>query len=216
MNHFPLQQQRVASESIVMKKKLARHNLMLSRFYQSDKGSAAIESAFVLPIILLLFLSLQDFTLLVSLNRKITATSAMIGDTISQYPNTITRAAVTDIFNSVGLIMQPTPDTQVRVNVYGYYLNNGAVKLRWQVNNANGPTCTAPDTSNFANLMASGNDLVVSVSCMTYTPVIASFMGKSILGGTSFLLNQSIALRPRGSLTLNCVTVSGGNTSCSS
>ena len=199
-----------------MKKKLARRNLTLSRFYQSDKGSAAIESAFVLPIMLLLFLSLQDFTLLVSFNRKITATSAMIGDTISQYPNTITRAAVTDIFNSVALIMQPSPATLVRVNVYGYYLKNGAATIRWQVNNANGPTCTAPDTSNFANLMASGNDLVVAVGCMTYTPVIASFMGKSILGGTSFLLNQSIALRPRGSLTLNCVTVSGGNTSCSS
>ena len=197
-----------------MKKKLARHNL--SRFCLSDKGSAAIESAFVLPIILLLFLSLQDFTLLVSFNRKITATTSMIADTISQYPNTITRAAVTDIFNSVGLIMQPTPTTQVRVNVYGYYLNNGTVKLRWQVNNGNGPTCNAPDTSNFANLMATGNDLVVSVSCMTYVPVITSFMGNSILGGTSFLLNQSIALRPRGSVTLNCVTVSGGSTSCSS
>ena len=199
-----------------MKKKLARHNLFLSRFYRSDRGSAAIESAFVLPIILLLFLSLQDFTLLVSFNRKVTATTSMIADTISQYPNTITRAAVTDIFNSVGLIMQPTPTTQVRVNVYGYYLNNGTVKLRWQVNNGNGPTCNAPDTSNFANLMATGNDLVVSVSCMTYVPVITSFMGNSILGGTSFLLNQSIALRPRGSVTLNCVTVSGGSTSCSS
>ncbi|MEP6828659.1 MAG: TadE/TadG family type IV pilus assembly protein [Aestuariivirga sp.] len=199
-----------------MKKKLARRHLSLSRFYLSDKGSAAIESAFVLPIILLLFLSLQDFTLLVSFNRKITATTSMIADTISQYPNTITRAAVTDIFNSVALIMQPTPATSVRVNVYGYYLKNGVATLRWQVNNGNGPTCKAPDTSNFANLMVTGNDLVVSVSCMTYAPVITSFMGSSILGGTSFLLNQSIALRPRGSLTLNCVTVSGGNTSCSS
>ena len=199
-----------------MKKKLARLNLILSRFCKSDKGSAAIESAFVLPLILLLFLSLQDFTLMVSLNRKVTATTSMVDDTISQYPTTITRAAVTDIFNSVALIMQPTPASQVRVNVFGYYLNNGAPKLRWQVTNGTGPTCTVPDTSNFANLMASGNDLIVSVSCMTYAPVIASFMGNSILGGTSFLLNQSIALRPRGSLTLNCVTVSGGNTACSS
>ena len=199
-----------------MKKKLGRRNFILSCFSQSDKGSAAIESAFVLPIILLLFLSLQDFTLMVSLNRKITATSAMIGDTISQSPTTITRAAVTDIFNAVALIMQPTPAAQVRVNVYGYYLKNGAATIRWQVNNGGGPSCTAPDTSNFANLMASGNDLVVSVSCMNYAPVITSFMGQSILGGTTFLLNQSIALRPRGSLTLNCVTVSGGNTSCSS
>ena len=205
-----------ANASFTMKKKFKFSNFIRSGFLSSDSGAAAIEAVFVMPVLVLLYFSLQDFTALVTFNRKITATAAMVGDTIAQYPNTITRATVTDIFNSVGLIMQPTPAADVHVNVYGYYMKNGAATLRWQVTNGNGPSCNAPDTSNFANLMVSGNDLVVSVSCMNYAPFVASFLGNSILGATTFLLNQSIASRPRGSSALNCVTVAGGNTSCSS
>ena len=38
--------------------------------------------------------------------------------------------------------------------------------------------------------------LVVAVVCTTYTPYIASFLGKYILGATSFNLSEQIALRP--------------------
>lgn len=200
-----------AKLSLAMKKNFIRKN-----FIRSDEGAAAIEAAFIMPFLVLLYMSLQDFTGLVTFNRKVTSTAATISDTIAQYPNTITRATVTDIFSAVGLIMQPTPASDVHVNVYGYYMKNGSPTLRWQANNGSGPTCRAPDTGNFANLMTSGNDLIVSVTCMTYSPFITSFMGNNILGATSFLLNQTIASRPRGSTTLNCITVAGGSTSCSS
>ena len=180
-------------------------------FFRSQSGQAAIEGALILPFVFILFMGLQDFTALVSFNRKVTSTAAMMSDTIAQYPNTITRQTVTDIFNAVGLIMQPTSDTLVRVNVYGYTLNGTTPTLKWQVNNAKGPTCTTPDTSNFNSLMAAGNDLVVSVSCFRFTPYFAN-----VLGVGSFLLNQSITSRPRASTTLNCVTVAGGTTSCTS
>ena len=180
-------------------------------FFRSESGQAAVEGALILPFVFLLYMGLQDFTALVNFNRKITSTAAMISDTIAQYPNTITRQTITDIFNAVGLIMQPTSDNLVRVNVYGYTLNGTNPTLKWQVNNSKGPTCTTPDTSNFANLMAAGNDLVVSVSCFSFTPYFAN-----VLGSGSFLLNQSITSRPRASTTLNCVTVPGGSTSCTS
>ena len=193
-------------EMMTMKKILRRLG-----YIRSQSGAAAIEGALILPFVFLLFMGLQDFTALVSFNRKIIATSAMMSDTIAQYPNTITRQTITDIFNAVGLIMQPTPDTLVRVNVFGYTIKNGAPALNWQVNNANGPPCPAPDTTNFPALMTTGNDLVVSVSCFNFTPYFAN-----VVGGGSMLLHQTIAARPRASTTLNCVTVSGGNTLCSS
>jgi hypothetical protein len=39
---------------------------------------------------------------------------------------------------------------------------------------------------------------------MNYSPYIASFLGKAILGATSFTLSEQIALRPRQSTTLAC------------
>ncbi len=180
-------------------------------FFRSQSGQAAIEGALILPFVFLLFMGLQDFTALVSFNRKVTSTAAMMSDTIAQYPNTITRQTITDIFNAVSLIMQPTSDNLVRVNVYGYTLNGTNPVLKWQVNNAKGPACPAPNTSNFSNLMAAGNDLVVAVSCFNFTPYFAN-----VLGVGSFLLNQSITSRPRASATLNCITATGSTTSCTS
>ena len=107
--------------------------------------------------------------------------------------------------------MQPTPDTLVRVNVYGYTKKNGAPALQWQVTNGSGPGCPAPDATNFPALMTAGNDLVVSMSCFNFTPFFAN-----VLGAGNMLLNQTIIARPRASTTLNCITVSGGSTLCTS
>lgn len=189
---------------------------MLMHYLKTDRGAAAIEGALILPFMLILYFCLQDFTALVTFNRKITSTSATVSDTIAQYQTSVTRSSITDIFNAVAMIMQPTPAANVRVNVFGYYLNGSTPTIRWQVTNGNGPTCTAPDTTNFSTLMSSGNDIVVAVTCMNYTPWVATFLGTKLLGSTSFLLSQTIASRPRASSTLACYTTSTGTTACTS
>ena len=189
---------------------------MLKRFLKAQSGAAAIEAAFILPFMLILYFCLQDFTALVTFNRKLTATSATISDTIAQYQTTVTKDNITDIFNTVNMVMQPTPAANVRVNVYGYYLNGTTPTIRWQRNNGGSPSCAAPNASNFTSLMSSSNDVIVAVSCMNYTPWVATFMGTNLLGSTTFLLSQTIASRPRASATLNCVTASGGSTACTS
>jgi len=187
---------------------------MKKSFFKSDRGQAAVETAFVMPFLLFLYFSMQDLTALITFNRRITATAATVGDTVSQFSTTILKSDVDDIFNSVSMIMSPTPATDVHVDVYDYYLNVTTVTKRWSHGNGNGPTCSAPNTSNFASLMVNGNDLVVGVACMSYTPFIATFMGTNLLGSTSFLLNQTVTTRPRTSLSLNCVTAKGGSTVC--
>ena len=57
-----------------------------------------------------------------------------------------------------------------------------------------------------ANLMTDNNDIIVGVVCTTYSPYIATFLGQSILGATSFTMNEQIALRPRQSTAIDCAT----------
>jgi len=186
----------------------------MKNFLKSQKGAAGIEAAFVFPFLLILYFSLQDLTALITFNRKITSTSATISDTVAQSSTTIVRSTITDIFNSVAMIMQPTGVSDVHVDVYGYRLNGTIVTQRWKANNGGTPTCPAPDTSNFTGMMSSSNDLVVSVTCMNYTPFIATFLGNNLLGATSFLLSQQITSRPRTSTTLDCITATGNTTLC--
>jgi Flp pilus assembly protein TadG len=183
-------------------------------FLKSDKGGAAIEAAIIMPFLVFLYFGLQDLTSLITYNRKVTATSATISDTVAQYQSTVVRSSIIDIFNAVDMTMQPLSSSKVHVDVYGFRMNGGVATQIWKVANTGAPTCPAVDTTNFNNMMTSGNDLIVSVSCMQYAPWIADFMGKSVLGATTFSISQQITSRPRSATTLDCVTTSGGTTAC--
>jgi hypothetical protein len=63
-------------------------------------------------------------------------------------------------------------------------------------------------------LMGAGNDLIVARTCMNYSPVVATFLGQTILGSTTFLVKQTISVRPRSSLQLTCYDTVVNGTKC--
>ena len=111
---------------------------------------------------------------------------------------------IDDYFKAAALVMKPTPITNIRVEVYQFYKVGTTVTPGWNRKSANGTACAAPTTSGMNSLMTDGNDLVVAVLCTSYSPYIATFLGQSILGATSFSMSEQIANRPRQSVTLNC------------
>lgn len=175
-------------------------------FAKSDTGMAAIETALLLPFMLLLFFGMLDLTGHISLSRKVSAVSAATADLVGQGRNTITTAEIQDDFKVAGLIINPKPASDVRVVVSVYRMVGTTATLVWTVNNNLGPACTTtPNTATMSNLMVAGNDLVVAQTCTTYKPYLAEFMGSKILGNTQFSVEQIISVRPRSSLLLNLV-----------
>ncbi len=186
-------------------------------FLRNEKGMAAIEMAFIMPFMLLLYFGLIDITVLISLNRKVTAAASTTADLVTQQRSTVLKSYITDAFNATAMIMAPTAASDVRIELFGYRNVAGTITKIWQTNNATGPACgAAPSTATMLPLMTAGNDVIVARTCMSHTPVVATFMGKTIVGATSFLIKQSISIRPRSTLQLNCyqTTVAAG-TLCS-
>ena len=136
-------------------------------------------------------------------------------DSVAQYKDTIIRSDVTEIENVIKLVMLPAQVSSVQVDIYDYYWKGAAVTKRWSTASPGGTSCLAPDTSKFSTLMSPGNDVIVAVTCMTYTPWVATFFGSNLLGATSFNLSQSVAAVPYQSKVLNCYTASSGSTPCS-
>ena len=48
------------------------------------------------------------------------------------------------------------------------------------------------------------NDVIVAVVCTTFTPIIPTFLGKTILGMLTIRMSETIAFRPRQSKLLAC------------
>ena len=186
-------------------------------FFKNDKGVAAIEMAFIMPFMLLLYFGLVDITVLISMNRKITSAASTTADLVTQQRNAVLKSYITDTFNATAMIVAPTPASEVRVELFGFRNVSGTITKIWQTNNGMGPSCgTVPTTTSMASLMTAGTDIIVARTCMNFTPAVATFMGTNIVGATTFLLNQSISIRPRSTLQLNCyqTTVAAG-TLCS-
>ncbi len=189
---------------------------MISKFFKADKGMAGIEAALIMPFMLLLYFSLHDLTALITFNRKITSTASTIADVVGQAKTAnTTQAIVLDDMQAAGMIMQPTPMADVHVDIIDYRIKNGTPTAVWQKHTTTGPACSTPTISNMPALMSSGNDVIVAVACMNYTPYVATFLGSNLLGSTSFMIQQTITARPRGSATLDCYVSGTSGTLCS-
>ena len=187
----------------------------LSKFRKAEKGVAAIEMAFIMPFMLLIYFGMMDVTGLITFNRKVTSAASTVGDLVAAQRTNVLVSQISDFYNGAYMITQPTVAADVRVELFGYRMVSNVPTQIWKTNNGNGTACTGSiDISNMANLMASGNDLVVSRTCIIYTPYLAQFLGNSILGASSFNVAQTIMLRPRSTLTLNCYQTTVGGALC--
>ncbi len=65
------------------------NRLKIKNFAAAESGVAAIEFAFIFPIMVLLFFCLIDFTGYVSYNRKVAAISGAVADLVSKNRNRV-------------------------------------------------------------------------------------------------------------------------------
>jgi Flp pilus assembly protein TadG len=184
-------------------------------FVRETKGIAAIEIAFILPFMLLLYFGLFDITALVSVNRKVTYAASVVADLVAQNKTSVLKSDIQNYYKASDLVLAPIPSAVVRVEVFGFRISGSTVSQIWKTDNAKGGSCgSAPSTSAMAPLMVAGNDLVVARVCTTYEPFAATFLGHTIVGATSFLIGEAITQRPRSTLKLTCYNTTVGGAVC--
>lgn len=186
------------------------------RFLRADKGVAAIETAIILPIMLVLFFGMIDLTSLISFNRKITYSASVVADLVAQNRTSVLKTTVDDYYNAAAMIISPLDAADMHIDVYGYRRVGTTVTKIWQSRKTGGPACTTtPDTGAMPALMTASNDVVVAIACMTFEPYMATFLGDKLLGATSFKVEQAIMVRPRSTAMLTCYQTTVGGAVCS-
>lgn len=179
--------------------------MRICKLVRDSRGVAAIEFSFIMPVLLLVYFGLVDLTAMVSMNRKVTYAASVVADLVTQNDTTVKGTDITDYLNAAEMVMKPTPMSGVRVEVYQFRKTSGIISSQWNKKSTTGTSCGGtPSTTGMSELMTDGNDVIVARVCMTYIPYIATFLGKHVLGATSFTLSEQIALRPRQSATLAC------------
>ena len=174
-----------------------------ARKFKDDKsGVAAIELAFIFPVMLILYFGLVDITNLLSANRRVTLTSSTIADLVTQAPGTVTEADLQGFFNAASPIMDPLDTSTLGLELFSYELDSGGSSvLLWEKRDTGGQSCggTPTATTEMETLMAAGTGLILARVCYTWQP-----LSGYVIGSLPVTVSDEMVLRPRQSSSIEC------------
>lgn len=206
---------------------------------RNQSGVAAVEFAFILPLLLLLYVGVSSLTQAISAARGVTVLSRTLADLVSQQPRdvNITDSIAKDIFASSTIVLAPFSTSSLKmtlsnvefvVNASATDSNGYDAKTRWTVSFSSGtlrPCGTNPKLSWVANtnkpssttmplgLYAAGFLIVADVS-YTYAPGLFNWSnanGQST-SSTTFTMNRTAYMRPRQTDNIRYTPSTASNT----
>lgn len=187
----------------------------LWRFFADRRGSAAVEFAFIVPVLLSLYFVTMEVSQGVDTSRKVSRVASQTADLITQQ-GTIVKADIDAIMQIGGATLQPYNRSLPKIIVTAINISTDAtpkVTVAWSrklvAGIASKDVNTGTTTTVPATLMAPGSFLIRVETDLAYKPVVTwSATQKTSLGLTSAFDNIDMAetyyLRPRMSSTIPC------------
>lgn len=119
-----------------------RHNTgLLDRFLGEKTGVAAIEFAFIAPILVILYLGSMEVGQAVETNKKVGRTSSMVADIVAQQ-STVTKDQLQSIMEIGKSVIKPYARSQMTIKVASINIDasNVARETWWRQLNPDGST----------------------------------------------------------------------------
>lgn len=169
------------------------------RMRTDERGVAAVEFAFIAPLLIVLFVGTIELSAAVATNRKLSRLSSTLSDLVTQ-SQSLTSTDVDNIMNVSAKVMYPYPATGVKMTLTGITIASGTAKVDWS--KARNATALAKNTNYTvpAKIKKDGTYLVAAKVSVDYVP---SFGWPSITGfklnftRTAIPMEEEIFLRPR-------------------
>jgi Flp pilus assembly protein TadG len=175
----------------------ARRSAM--RLPRDDRGSAAVEFAVIVPLMLVMFFGMIEITSAVAVNRKISMVTQQLADLASRY-TTVNDTDMTNFGIISDAMLTPYPSAPLQATITEVYIDpaTGVARAQWSKGDAprgTGSTVPVPlnliakDTSN--NIIAN-QYLIFTEASYLYKPAVGYVMG--VAGVT---LSDKTYMRPR-------------------
>lgn len=187
-----------------------------ARLLYDRRGIAAVEFAFIAPLLLSLYFVTMEISLGVEASKKVNRIGSMVADLITQRPGSIDKTEVEAIMQLGQALIEPYNRSKPKIIVTAIKISDDAtpkVQVDWSRQIINGlfsvpyvknAATTVPDQLKIRNTF-----LIRVESALDYRPLITwSAAQKPTLGLTSafdkIAMSETYYLRPRMSATITC------------
>lgn len=194
---------------------LVRTRKHLARLAGNESGAAAIEFAFVAPVLIVIYFMTMEVSQGLEANKKTSRIGIIVGDLITQQ-QTIDKASLDSIMRIGEAVVQPYNRSAPSIYVTGINISNDPTPeatVAWSrklVDGAASSYLKVDDPTTVPEqLMIPGTFLVRTVSKLEYEPVLTwTASEKASLGLASAFdsidMEEVYHLRPRMSQTIPC------------
>lgn len=194
-------------------KKMAGFRAGIARFRRDRRGVAAIEFAFIAPILLAMYFVTMEVSQGIETNKKLSRVGSMVADLVTQQ-SAVTKADLNAIMKIADSTLMPYRRSKPTIIITGINIDEDSeATVEWsrqEINGAysvaaaNGDKTTVP-----ASLLIANSFLVRVESNLEYKPVITwDPDNKSVLGLSAAFDNISMGeryyLRPRMTAIITC------------
>lgn len=178
-----------------------RAMVVIDRFMREARGVAAVEFAFIAPIMLLLFVGTIELSAGISVNRKLSRLSSTISDLVTQ-SQTLTSNDVANILDAASHVMYPYDEADVDIILTLVEIESGQAKVVTSCSRpsgkgyATGSLYTVP-----AKIKKDGTKLITAQVSTNYKPAFGWARYSEAEGvsfdNTAIPMEEEIFLRPR-------------------
>lgn len=172
----------------------------LASFGHKKDGVVSIEAAMLFPFMILLLLGMIDITHMISLKRKVSVAASAVVDLTTQESANVTAGELDDFILAADAILKPYSAADTKVDLINFRRSGGNVTQEWS--HSRGSCGGAPPSLTGAvldKLTLEDNDIIVARVCLTFQPLVGY-----IAGSGAWMVEESVAQRPRNGLTLDC------------
>ena len=187
----------------------------MAGFLADRRGVAAIEFAFIAPVLLAMYFVTMEVSQAIETSKKVARIGSMVADLVTQQQS-VTKADLAAIMKIGESSLQPYGRSMPKVVVTAIQMTNAAnpqAQVLWSYRLENGSYGAGPAKNTTVAVPAAlktANAFLIRVeSTLNYKPIISwSDDAKQTLGllsaFNSLPMGQTYYLRPRSTLTLSC------------
>lgn len=194
---------------------LVRARRAVTGLARDRRGVAAVEFAFIAPVLLALYFVTMEVSQGIEANKKVSRVAAMVADLVTQQPE-IKRSELEAIMKIGNAIIHPYNRTIPAIEVTGIWIpdeNNPTPVVQWSRKVSNNIFSTGAPKNSTATvpekLKIPGTFLVKVSTSLDYRPVITwAAEEKASMGLAAAFdkigMNETYLLRPRMTTTIQC------------